>query len=117
MNTLDIDRFGDKEYTVKPHLKPVRLERMRLSFELKPEIREKYPMEISERFFGPNGIFNKDIKPPTLQEKEPEKQPEKKREKKTNFDPLEDFSFTGNDLNALIKAIDEGIAELGKEEK
>lgn len=117
VNTLDIDRFGDNEHTVKPHLKPVRFERIRLDFELKPEIREKYPMEISEKFFGPNGIFNKEIKPPILQEKATEKQPEKKPEKKTNFDPLEDFSFTGSDLNALIKAIDEGMAELGKEGK
>lgn len=88
VSMLDIDRFGDRSYILLEHEKRERMERNRLSFELKEEIKNKYiPQLPNNPFSGPTSAVS-------------------------NKRPEEPF-----DIDATIKAIDKKIAELEAEEQ
>lgn len=88
VSMLDIDRFGDRSYILLEHEKRERMERNRLSFELKEEIKNKYiPQLPNNPFSGPTSAVS-------------------------NKRPEEPF-----DIGATIKAIDKKIAELEAEEQ
>lgn len=88
VSMLDIDRFGDRSYILLEHEKRDRMERNRLSFELKEEIKNKYiPQLPNNPFSGPTSAVS-------------------------NKRPEEPF-----DIDATIKAIDKKIAELEAEEQ
>lgn len=88
VSMLDIDRFGDRSYILLEHEKRDRMERNRLSFELKEEIKNKYIPQL------PNNPFSGSTS--AVSNKRPE----------------EPF-----DIDATIKAIDKKIAELEAEEQ
>ncbi len=88
VSMLDIDRFGDRSYILLEHEKRERMERNRLSFELKEEIRNKYIPQLPNNPFGGSASAVSNNRPE---------------------DPF--------DIDATIKAIDKKIAELEAEEQ
>jgi len=90
VNMLDIDKFGDKSYTVLNHEQRERMERLKLDFELRPDIKEKYTVQIP-----PNPFATDQFSGPTITPKE-----EKPK----------------IDVDNLVARIDAKIAELEAEE-
>lgn len=88
VNMLDIDRFGDRSYTLLEHEKRDRMERNRLTFELREDIKEKYTPKLPNNPFGNSGL-------PFLGREQAEE---------------------SYDIDATIQAIDKKIAELEAEE-
>ena len=88
VSMLDIDRFGDRSYTLLEHEKRERMERNHLTFELREDIKKKYIPQL------PSNPF----------ERSPFTIPGNR--------PGEPF-----DIDATIQAIDKKIAELEAEEK
>lgn len=88
VNMLDIDRFGDRSYTLLEHEKRDRMERNRLTFELREDIKEKYAPKL------PNNPFDNSELPFLGKEQAEE-------------------SYK---IDAMIQAIDKKIAELEAEE-
>lgn len=88
VSMLDIDRFGDRSYILLEHEKRERMERNRLSFELKEEIKNKYIPQLPNNPFSglTSAVSNKRHEEPF-------------------------------DIDATIKAIDKKIAELEAEEQ
>lgn len=96
VNMLDIDKFGDKSYTVLEHEQRKRLERLKLDFELREDIKEKYAIQVPPNPFAPD-LFGR-----------------------TQNTPIETIASGANsriDVNSIVAKIDERIAELEAEEK
>ena len=91
VNMLDIDKFGDISYTVMEHEQRDRLERLKLSFELRDDIKAKYAIQVPPNPFA--------MDPLTGTTKPPE-------EKQPNLD-----------LDNLVAQIDAKIAQLEAEEE
>ena len=96
VNMLDIDKFGDRSYILLEHEKRERLNREKLTFELRDDIQSKYAQP---KRLNP---FDQDI--PFIPRKTSAVD-EQKPEGKTNID-----------IDRLIQNIDQRIAELEKEE-
>lgn len=88
VSMLDIDRFGDRSYTLLEHEKRERMERNYLTFELREDIKKKYIPQL------PSNPF----------ERSPSTIPGNRQ-----GEPF--------DIDATIQAIDKKIAELEAEEK
>lgn len=87
---LDIDRFGEKKYTVLDYEKRERHERKKLTFELDDEIKKRFVPELPPNILNYNSPFDQAI-------------PTKPQDKKF-------------DVDDLVKRIDKRIAELEAEE-
>ena len=87
VSMLDIDRFGDRSYTLLEQEKRERMERNHLTFELREDIKRKYIPQLPSNPFEISS---------------------------TNLDDLEEESFN---IDAAIQAIDKKLAELEAEEK
>lgn len=98
--TLDIDRLGDKKYVLKGHRKAMRKQRVKLDFELKAELKQKYEPETLSSLLGISSRTHA----------------EKPEEDKPQFEPLEDLRFSGDDINELISIINKSAAEAEAEE-
>lgn len=91
VNMLDIDKFGDVSYTVMEHEQRDRLERLKLSFELRDDIKAKYAIQVPPNPFAMDPLMGT-TKPP--------------EEKQPNLD-----------LDNLVAQIDAKIAQLEAEEE
>lgn len=95
VNMLDIDKFGDKSYTVLSHEQRERMERLKLDFELRPDIKEKYTVQVPPNPFATNQFSGPTITPSKVT-------PDEEQPK--------------IDIDNLVARIDAKIAELEAEE-
>ena len=97
VSMLDIDKFGDSSYILLEHEQHERLERDKLSFELREDISKKYtPAFQLDSFIEKNPFTNSQLSG-------------------NNEGKITDR--TNRDLDEVIRSIDERIAELKKEEE
>lgn len=95
VNMLDIDKFGDKSYIFLEHEQRERLERLKLDFELREDIKEKYSIQI------PPNPFSFD---PIAGTPRPQIEPDTSK------------ANSEIDIDSLVAKIDKRIAELEAEE-
>ena len=89
---IDIDQFGDKTYVLLSHEKRERMEREKLTFELKETIKSKYETQLPINPFRESNPFE------------------------INNSPSIASNSSDVDVDELLKKIDERIEELEKEE-
>lgn len=98
VSMLDIDKFGDRTYTLLEHERRERLNREKLAFELREDIKSRYTPQMPTNPFAEGNPF--DSRPTTtLQEKTPAPQ-----------------ATSDVNVDEMIRRIDQRIAELEKEE-
>lgn len=96
VNMLDIDKFGDRTYTLLEHEHRERLEREILTFDLHEDIKSKYTSQLPTNIFIEGNPFSD-------------------RQAGVPYINSSDLAQV-NDVNEIIERIDKRIAELEEEE-
>ena len=95
---LDIDKFGDRSYTLLRHERRERLQREKLSFDLREDIKSKYIPQLPPNPFAERNLFNNGTSIGS-----------------SGLSSDAQIS-DGLETDTLIKRIDQRIAELKKED-